>query len=303
MVFSLTPLRPQSVPSDYVLGAGDQVAIHVLDLPEIDAKPLTIELTGWLTVPLLGRMQVAGLTTAGFESALVEKLARYLHEPHVTVSVVEYRSQPVSVLGAVNKPGIHQVQGRKTLIEVLSMAEGLRADAGFNIKITRRKEWGDIPLPGAKADASGLFTVGEVKVTAVMEARRPQENICIMPYDVISVPKADVIYVVGSVKRSGGFTLGERETLSVLGALALAEGMERTAVPQKSKVLRNLSKEGGVRTEIAVDLKRILDGQAEDITLLPDDILFIPNSASKATFYRLSEAALQMATGAVIYRH
>ena len=150
----------------------------------------------------------------------------------VTVSVFEFRSQPVSVLGAVNTPGVHQIRGRKTLFEVISEAGGLKNEAGNSIKITRRKEFGAIPLPGAGADPSGEFSVAEVSVKSVMEARNPQENIQIQPNDVISVPKAELVYVIGAVKRAGGFILSEREQISVLQALSMAEGLDRVARPR-----------------------------------------------------------------------
>src|SRR5208337_3140684 len=121
--------------------------------------------------------------------------------------------QPISVLGQVATPGIHQMRGRKTLFEVISEAGGLKPDAGSTIKITRRKENGPIPLPTAASDSSGEFNVAEVSIRDVMEARNPQENIAGKAYDVITVPKAKLVYVIGSVKHSGGFVLSERANM------------------------------------------------------------------------------------------
>jgi polysaccharide export outer membrane protein len=252
-------------------------------------------------VPLAGRLQAAGLTVDQLEAALAARLKQYLQAPVVTVSVSEFHSQPVSILGAVGTPGVHQLRGRKTLFEVISEAGGLKNEAGNTIKITRRKEFGPIPLPGAALDASGQFFVGEVGVKSVMEARNPQENIQVEPNDVISVPRADLIYVIGAVKRAGGFVLTERDHISVLQALSMAEGLERAASAGKARILR-ASDGASERKEIPVDVNKILTGKASDVPMLANDILFIPNSAAKSATLRGLESALQMATGIAIYR-
>jgi polysaccharide export outer membrane protein len=288
-------------PAEYTLGPGDQVVIHALDVEEIGDKPALIDGRGFIKLPLAGRVRAGGLTVQQLEAALTEDLKVYVRDPQVAVSIAEYRSQPVSVLGAVASPGVQQLQGRKTLFEVLSMAGGLRADAGHSIKITRRKEWGRIPLPAAAGDSTGGFTVAQVSVRSVMEARNPQENILICPQDVISVPRADMVYVIGSVKRSGGFVLNEKENMSVLQALSLAEGLEPTAAAKNARILRP-TPGGGPRTEVAVDLRRIMEGQSGDVPLNSDDILFVPSSKAKSASLRALEAALQIGTGIAIWR-
>lgn len=291
--------RDQSV-SNYVLGPDDQVTIQVLDLKEIDDKPFRIDMRGNISVPLAGRVHAAGMTAEQLEADLARRLDSFLQTPTVSVTVSEFRSQPVSVLGAVNTPGIHQIQGRKTLFEILSLAGGLRNEAGNTIKITRRKEWGDIPLPTAITDPTGQFSVAEVSVASVMEAKNPQENILIQPNDVISVPRAKLVYVTGAVRRSGGFVLNEKETMSVIQALSLAEGLDQTAGAQNAKILRGSGTPN--RAEIPVDVKKILSGKGEDVSLQANDILFIPTSAAKNATLRALEAAIQLGTGVVIYR-
>jgi polysaccharide export outer membrane protein len=291
---------PTQFPS-YVLGPDDQIVIHVLDSDEIGVSPFRIDMRGSINVPLAGRLQAAGLTVEQLEVALTARLTEYFKTPVVTVSVFEFRSQPVSVLGAVNTPGVHQIRGRKTLFEVISEAGGLKNEAGNGIKITRRKEFGPIPLPGATTDASGEFSVAEVSVKSVMEARNPQENIQIQPNDVISVPKAELVYVIGAVKRAGGFVLSEREHISVLQALSMAEGLDRVASPANAKILR-ASNDAATRAEIPVDVNRILAGKISDVQMLANDILFIPNSAAKSAAMRGLEAAIQLGTGVAIYR-
>jgi polysaccharide export outer membrane protein len=134
-----------------------------------------------------------------------------------------------------------------------------------------------------------------------MQATNPNENIPILPHDVISVPVAELVYVIGEVRKSGGFILKEQETLSVLQALSLAEGLAPTAAANRAKILRP-SGHSQARTEIAVDVKRLLSGQTEDIPLQANDILFIPNSAAKKALVRSLETGLQIVTGVAVYR-
>lgn len=219
----------------------------------------------------------------------------------VSVTVEEFRSQPVSVIGAVNTPGIHQLRGRKTLIEMLSLAGGLRQDSGNIVKITRKSQYGPLGLPNSRISADGQYSVSSVDVKTLMEARDPQVNIQIEPEDVISVPRAEMVYVVGEISRAGGFVLNERESISVLKALALAGGLNRTASPQNAKILRS-GGDGAKSGEIPVDLSKVLDGRAKDVEMKSDDILFIPGSATKRASLRALEAAIQVGTGVAIWR-
>lgn len=286
----------------YILGPDDQLTVRVLNLEETkDDKPVRIDMRGNIALPLAGRIHAAGLTVEQLEALIRERFKAVLQTPEVTVALVELRSQPVSVLGAVKSPGVVQVRGGQTLFEVLSMAGGMNADAGNTIKITRRKGSGALPLPNVRDDESGQYAIGVVKVKELMEARNPEENIAVMPYDVVSVPKGEMVYVIGCVKRSGGFVLNEREKLSVLQALSLAEGLDRYASAKGSKILR--AKDGADdRQEIPVDLKRIMGGKAGDIALLANDILFVPTSGKKAAVLRTVDAAITLGTGIAIYR-
>jgi polysaccharide export outer membrane protein len=216
-----------------------------------------------------------------------------MQNPIVTVTVTEFHSQRVSVLGAVGTPGVHLLQGEKTLFEVISEAGGVRTEAGNKIKI--------IPLPTAKEDPSGFYTVAEVGLKSVMEASNPKENILIKPHDVITVPKADLVYIVGAVRHSGGFVLSERETISILQALSMAEGLEHTAATNRATILRQVPGSNNP-TEIKLDLKKILNGKAPDVALLPNDILFVPNSAVKSAGLTMAQAGLQAATAAAVYK-
>jgi polysaccharide export outer membrane protein len=289
------------VRSTYLLGPDDQIEIFGPELDEVANKPTHVDGNGDVHVQLLGRVHVAGLTVQQFEQELNKRLSIYIRQPQVAVNIKELRSQPVSVVGAVNAPGVHQVQGHKTLLEMISMAGGIRSDAGYSIRITRQLEWGCIPLPRVALDASGRFSVAEVNLKKIMEAKNPEDNIQIFPHDVISVPKAEMVYVIGEVRRSGGFVLGEHESISVLQALSLAEGLNGTADTRHGRILR-LKRDADQREELAVDVKDVLTGKKPDVALQGDDILFIPGSTGKKAALRAIEAAIQTGTGLAIWR-
>jgi polysaccharide export outer membrane protein len=132
-----------------------------------------------------------------------------------------------------------------------------------------------------------------------MQAANPEENIQIRPNDVISVPRADLVYVLGEVKKPGGFIVTDRDNLSVLQALALAEGLGKTSSAANSKILRAVP--GSSRTEIPINVKKILNGKESDVALKPDDILFIPNSSAKTFVTKAIEGAIAAGTGVMIY--
>ncbi len=290
-----------AVRSTYLLGPDDQLDISGPELSEGGYKPVRVDSDGDIQAPLVGRVHVSGLTVQETEQELNKVLSRYIRHPQAVVTVAEVRSQPVSVLGAVNTPGVHQVQGHKTLLEMLALAGGIRSDAGYSVRITRQLEWGCIPLPKAELDPSGHFSVAELNLKRIMEAKNPEENIQIFPHDVISVPKAEMVYVIGEVKRSGGFVLGEHQTISVLQVLSLAEGLNGTADARHARILR-LKRDADQREEMAVDVKDVLNGKKADIALRADDILFIPGSTGKKAALRAVEAAIQTGTGMAIWR-
>lgn len=287
--------------STYLLGPDDQLEISGPELTDLPNKPLRVDGEGDIQVPLAGTVHVAGLTVQQTEQKLDEVLSKYIKHPQVVVNVAEVRSQPVSVLGAVNSPGVHQVQGHKTILEMLASAGGVRQDAGYSIRITRQLEWGCIPLPGAQLDATGKYSVAEVNLRKIMDAKTPEENIQIFPHDVISIPKAEMVYVIGEVHRSGGFVLGEHQSISVLQALSLAEGLNTGADPRHAKILR-LKQDADQREELKVDVKDALNGKKPDFPLQGEDILFIPGSTGKKAALRGLEAAIQTGTGLAVWR-
>jgi polysaccharide biosynthesis/export protein len=291
---------PERAPQ-YLLGPGDQVQVSALELEEISKTPYRIDDAGYVTIPLAGRIKASGLTVTQLESQIRAGLLKYQIRPEVSVGVMEYRSQPISIIGAVTNPGVHHLQGAKTLIEALSLAGGLRTDAGNAVKITRQAGYGPIPLPSATQDAASGCSVAEVKVQSILNATNPAENITVRPNDVISVPRAEMVYVMGQVEKTGGFVLTERESMSVLQAISLAGGLNRMAAARNARILRFTSA-AQQRREEAVDLKKIMDGKAPELFLNPDDILFVPGNNGKIVALRTIEAAVSAGTGIAVWR-
>ncbi|MBN9660787.1 MAG: polysaccharide biosynthesis/export family protein [Acidobacteria bacterium] len=287
--------------STYVLGPGDQILVRVLDMEEMSKEAFQIDMRGNVNLPMVGRIQAKGMTVEQLEEAIATRLKSFIKQPDVSVTLHEMRSQPVSVLGSVRNPGVHQLQGQKSLLEVLSLAGGLQPEAGYSVRIARRKEWGPIPLPGARLDDTGQYWVAEVGVKEIMEARSPEKNIPVKPQDVVTVPKGQMVYVMGAVKKSGGFVLGEKEKTTVLEALSMAEGCDNFAKRGGAKILRKTDNPDK-RLEIALDLSKILDGKQKDVQMEQDDILFVPISGTKKVMARSAEAAIGIGTGLAIYR-
>ncbi|MCU1292844.1 MAG: polysaccharide export protein [Bryobacterales bacterium] len=283
----------------YVLGPADQVEVWALGAEEISGKPLRIDAAGYVDVPTVGRLKAGGLTLEQFKGTLVSKLQSQLKDPQVTVSIVSYGSEPVSVIGAVNKPGVYQLEGPKTLLEVLSLAGGLSNDAGSTVRILRAEENTDrkasnVPAPNER-------TIVELNLESIVEGSKSAGNILIQPNDVISISRAKVVYVAGSVHKPGGFSLGERDQLSILQLLSLAEGLNATADAQRAKVFHT-AKDGVKRSETSLNVRNVLEGKGPDAYLEPEDVLFIPDSKQKGAALRAAEIAIQMGTGVTIWR-
>ena len=286
--------------TSYVLGPEDQITVRVFAADDIPDKPVQIDNDGTVTLPMIGRAHAAGLTVEQFQANLVTAYKKYFKDPQVTVQVSDFRSQPVSVAGNVTTPGVVQLRGNRNLMEVIGQAGGLRADAGDSVLITRNLSEGPIPVAGAFTDPSGKYSVAHIDIRAVMSGKDPQGNILIKPHDVITVPRARMIYVLGNVTRPGGYVMTENETMSLTQAIALAGGWDKTAALSGARILRAAG--GTKREQIPANVKKIMENKAPDLQLRPDDILFIPNSLSKVIGARGAEEGIGLGTGLLVYR-
>jgi polysaccharide biosynthesis/export protein len=289
----------------YRLGPGDEIRVQQPNAEELDGKTARVDDKGFANLPLAGRVQLSGLTVEEAETLVAARLSRLLLNPQPVIAITEYKSQPVSVLGAVNTPGVIQLQGRKTLVEMISLAGGPRQDAGTTVQVTRRLSNGNLPLANATPDPTNQYSIANVDLTALLKGDNPANNILVLPQDIISVPRGDVVYVTGDVKKPGSFPLNASGGLSVLQAVSMAEGLAPQASAKNAKIFRPRPDRAGSadKTEIPVDVAAILAGKQPDVPLQPQDILFVPDSASKKAGIRAAEAVLQAATGIIIYRH
>ncbi|MBV9769503.1 MAG: polysaccharide biosynthesis/export family protein [Bryobacterales bacterium] len=286
------------VPIAYVLQADDEITVHSLQAKEIAEKTFRVDQNGEVKFPMAGVVHLAGSTVRDAEQRLATALKTYYFDPDIEITVMALHSEPVSVLGAVGAPGVYQLKGQTHLLEALSIAGGVRGDAGAVAILTRQGAYGAIPHRDARQTLSGESVV-EIDLKSLMEAQSSSENVLIEPHDVISIPPAQLVYVIGNVKKAGGFPLGGRPTLSVIQALALAEGLDPRAAPERARILRRGAPND---QQIPVDMKKILAGKTEDVVLRPNDILFVPSSAMKTVTTRAIETAIQIGTGLAIFR-
>lgn len=285
--------------ADSRIGPDDLLDITVFEAPEMN-RTVRVSTGGEISFELLGAVHVAGLTPRGLESVLQEMLRHtYLNDPHVGVFVHEWQSHSVSVVGAVKMPGVFQIRGAKTLVEVLSMAQGLADDAGDTVIITHA--WPDAEGQSSGASDPPPAAVEEVNLRKLLTSPNSALNVPIRAGDIVKVPRAGIVYVVGEVNRPGGFVLQNNENISVLQAVALAQGLTHTSAVGRARIIRT-DASTGKRTEISMNLGRILAGKSADTILQPKDVVFVPNSAAKSVFYRGSEAAIQTAAGIAIYK-
>jgi polysaccharide export outer membrane protein len=207
----------------------------------------------------------------------------FFRDPHVSVVIKDFASQGVSILGEVSKPGMYPMLGTRRLFDLVSLAGGFTNKAGKMVTITHRDE--------LNAPSQVLMSEDPAKSVA--------SNVEIFPGDTIVVSKAGIVYVVGDVQRPGGFVMEHNERMTVLEAVALAQGTNRTAALNAARILRRTP--GGSSEEVKIPLKQMMAAKANDMELMPQDILFIPGSAAKNAFSRGMESVLQVATGLAIY--
>jgi polysaccharide export outer membrane protein len=268
---------------ELTIAAGDLLDVSIFDSVELSSKA-RVDPSGNLTLPVGGIVHVAGLTAEAAATA-VEKRMRdedIVKVPHVTVFVLEYATQGVSVLGEVNKPAVYPLLGSHGLLDLISAAGGSTPNAGKAVTITHR------------GDPSHPVTVQLESKPGSIENFNPD----IEPGDTIVVARAGLVYVVGDVVKPGGFVIENNDRLTVIEAVALAQGINHTALLNSSKIIR---KTATGREELPMPLSRILANKAPDVPLEDGDILFVPFSASKNIAYHGILSALQLATGVAIY--
>ena len=293
---------------DYVVSPDDLLDIFIVDVPEL-SRQYRISTSGQLNFPLITKaIDAAGHTLDALSLTLRDLLQQSgtLTDPRITISVKESRLHSIAITGAVKKPQIYEVMGPTRILDLLSLAGGLADNAGPAVRITRSSTCGQTENASGQNSSPEIAVTQEVttlNLRTLLSAPDAKLNVNVCPGDWVTVPPADVIYVVGAVHKSGGFELTtEHDKLSVMQAIALAEDLKPTARRNDALIIRRNSSAPNGRMQIAVNLRNIFAGKSPDLPLQPDDILFVPESAGKKALTRGAEAAIQVATGVAIYR-
>jgi polysaccharide export outer membrane protein len=264
------------------LGPGDLIDINVYNVPELASK-VRVSNAGDVYLPLIDYVHIDGLSQEEAQAVIEKRLSDggFVRSPHVTIFVDDASSQGVTILGEVNKPGIYPDTADRKLYEMISQAGGFTPAASKKIAVIRRNQTEPVhlELPRNLADDTS-------------------KNIDILPGDTITVPRAPIIYVVGDVGRPSGL-LVDNGQLTVLQAIALAGGTNKTAKTGDARIIRK-GPAGGM-TETKIEIKKMLEAKMPDVTLQADDILFVPISGAKVVAARTFEAAMAMATAVSIY--
>ena len=287
------------------IGSGDLLHIDVFQVPDL-TRDVRVSETGLISLPLLPeRVPVAGCTPYQAEGAL-EKLLQsngLIMHPQVSVIVREQNSDPISVAGAVVHPVVYHEFRPTTLIEVLASAGGIANDAGDKILITRSEARGtECGQPDPPADPAADSKTMDVNIFDLLDKGDPTFNVPVYGGDVITVPRAGIIYVAGAVGQPGGYTLNDPgSTFNAMKIIALAHGLIGSAKPNNAVILRKDVNTGQTK-EIKIRLKRIMDRKDPDVRLYAGDILYVPDSTTKKVLGRAGAAAIGIGTGLAIYR-
>jgi polysaccharide biosynthesis/export protein len=300
---SLAGARPVDTP----VGTGDLLHIDVFDVPEL-SRDVRVSDTGDISYPLIpGKIQAAGQTSYQLEEKLEKLLVEngLVSHPQVSVFLKEQNSQPISVVGAVNHPMIYQVIRPTTLLEVLTAAGGITDDAASELIITRPAPASEAKTgPGSVQDnpAKNEQTI-TIRLQDLLESGDAVFNIPVYGGDVITVPRAGIVYVMGSgISQPGGYIMQSHGAqITVLKAVALAHGLTGFAKGDAAVIMR-ANPVTGEKDAIPVHIKQIENRKMDDVALKSNDILYIPDSVGLKVLARGGEAALGITSSVIVYR-
>lgn len=277
------------------LGPDDLIGLSVYDEPEL-TRTIRVNSDGKLRLPMIQQqIQAAGLYPSELETEITRALTEehLLVDPIVTVSVVEYRSRPITVVGAVKNPLTFQATGKVTLLDAISQAGGLAPEAGSEILVTGA-------IRPADSNSSPLVT--RIPVHGLIDGVDPALNITLAGGEEVRVPEAGRVFVLGSVKKPGAFLIMDGSESSVMKALSLSEGLDSFS-SHTAYIYRVEGGRGG-RSEIPIPLRKIMDRKSPDVPLLANDILYIPDATGKRATLKALESSVIVGTGlgaALIY--
>lgn len=286
----ISSLSPKGDPHrDYKIGPEDLLEMSVFDVEKLN-KTVRVSSQGNINLPLIGTLRVKGLTAGELEKEIRELLSeKYLQDPQVSVFIKEYRSQRISVIGAVGKPGIFEVSGQKTILDLLAMAGGFSEDAGQLLFLIRPDSNSSSPPleetprraereePAISKPQTFVIDLEDLLVKGDLTL-----NVPLLHGDLLNIPLSGKVYVAGEVKAPGGFPIkGKRITVGQ--AITMAGGPTPKADGPETKIFRYAGKERK-KEILSVNLDAIAKGNEEDFILKENDIVMVPKSGRKAFF-------------------
>lgn len=286
-----TPPGEQSEPRDALstsitaapamLGSGDLIEISVFDTPELSQR-VRVTSDGKIALALIGEISVNGMTSESLRDQIVEDLVkgRFVRRPQVSVFVTGYAGQVAYVDGEVNRPGAYPLLRSHRLLDLIAVAGGPGTRAGNSVTVTRAGDKAE-PLQVSLSGRGGS-----------------QDNPEIFPGDRITIGQAGIVYVLGEVGRPGGFLIDRHSSITVLQALALAEGLQASASIKKATLLR---KSGDTNQLISVNIHKILNAEAPDLLVHEGDILYINGSLTRGLGRSALVTMMATASTAAVY--
>lgn len=274
LLFLLVPVHAQD--DRYRIGPGDILDIRVYNRPQLSREAVRVEGNGMIRMPLVDNdIQATCLTEGELAKEISTRYARYYKNLQVDVFIKEYHSKQVAVIGAVNEQSRFELQRRVRLLELLTYAKGPSAKAGQTINIVHSSASSPCKQTD-DADTSAAFS--SYKLSEVLQGD-PKSNPYLEAGDIVTLPEADQVYVVGNVFMP--LTIALKEPITLTRAIAMAGGLKQDTKKDKIRILRQ---EPGttIRKEITVDLSAIEKKSSEDLALAPNDIIDVPTSAGKS---------------------
>lgn len=282
-----------SLSGDYRVGGGDLLEISVFNVPELSKIKVRVEADGLITLPLAGTVAAGGKTAIELEEILKTALgSRYIRTPRISVFVLEHHSQRISVFGAVRKPGVFEVSGPRSVVDMLAMAEGLTEQADQIVYLIRKVQKSPVP-PGPlgaqpQTASDGKFAqeaVLEINLEEMLVSGKEELNAPLQSGDVVHVPKAGSFFVGGAVQKPGSYVLKGRD-VTVDQAIIEAGGVTRIADFEGVKIFRQLK--GQQKQVIEVSLNKMEQGQKGPL-VMKNDVILVTSHGLKAVWFGFLE--------------
>ena len=288
---------------DYRIGVSDVIEIKVEDATQLNGT-FRVPTSGTIFMNYLKRVVVLSKTTEEIEKMIADGLRdKYLKDPQVHVTVVQINSRSFFIQGAVNRPGVYQIEGRPSLVKLITVAGGLNENSGSTAYILREIKShnqesennhtsassqtlkpqsvtadGSPSANAQDASANPEYELFTMNINKFHKGQIPQ-NVLILPGDIITIPVTDVFFVAGEVNKPGEFSLKEGTTLRQ--ALSLAQGTKFEAAASRTIIVRE-DTATGKREEIQVDLNAVMSAKKSDVAIQANDIIIVPNSRLKS---------------------